>query len=243
MSALRAAARVKPVIVLKVGRHASGTQAAKSHTGALVGSDDVFDAALRRAGVVRGMRVISLFSAATTLACRYRANGDRLLIVTNGGGPAAMASDRTSDIGTPLAELSGESVSQLDKMLPATCSKGNPVDVIGDATPERYRKTVDQVLRDPGVDGVLVILTPQAMTEPAKVADSMIAIGREHSKPLLTCWMGATQVEEGREMMRTAGIPTLNTPEATLDGVTIEPMVQRPNGRELLVGIVTDPVL
>ncbi|MES9900211.1 MAG: bifunctional acetate--CoA ligase family protein/GNAT family N-acetyltransferase [Sedimenticola sp.] len=218
MSALRAAARVKPVIALKVGRHASGTQAAQSHTGALVGADDVFDAALRRAGVVRGKRIISLFSAATTLASRYRTNGDRLLIVTNGGGPAAMASDRTSDIGIPLAELSSGSVSQLDKILPATWSRGNPVDVIGDATPERYQKTVDQVLRDPGVDGVLVILTPQAMTEPEKVADSMIAIGRKLSKPLLTCWMGATQVEAGREMMRKAGIPTFNTPEAAVEG-------------------------
>lgn len=219
MSALRAAARVKPVIALKVGRHASGTKAAQSHTGALVGSDDVFGAVLRRAGVVRGKRIISLFSAATTLSSRYRTQGDRLLIVTNGGGPAAMASDRASDLTISLAELGTDTIKQLDQVLPPTWSKGNPVDVIGDATPERYQKTVDLVLRDPGVDGVLVILTPQAMTEPEKVAESMVEIAKHHHrKPLLTCWMGETQVRGARELLRKAGIPTFNTPEAAVEG-------------------------
>lgn len=217
MSGLRAAARFKPVIALKVGRHASGSKAAMSHTGALVGADDVFESALRRAGVVRGLRIANLFSAASTLTFPIKASGERLAIITNGGGPGVMATDRAADLGLPLAALSKETLKKLDEVLPATWSKSNPVDIIGDATPERYGQAVAICMDDPGVDGLLVILTPQAMTDPAGVAASLVALGKTKGKPLLTCWMGEIQVAEGRRILRDANIPTFNTPETAVD--------------------------
>jgi acetyltransferase len=218
MSGLRAAARVKPVITLKVGRHAAGSKAAMSHTGALVGADDVFDAALRRAGVVRGLRIGQLFTAASSLAAHFKVQGPRLLIVTNGGGPGVMASDRATDLDIPLATLSPETLQKLDQVLPSTWSKANPVDVIGDASAERYAAATEACLEDKGVDGVLVVLTPQAMTQPTEVADAIVAVAKRHRKPLLTCWMGGVQVAEGRERLVKAGIPTFNTPESGVDG-------------------------
>jgi len=216
MSGLRAAARIKPVIALKVGRHASGSKAAMSHTGALVGADDVFDSALRRAGVVRGMRIANLFSAAGTLTYPIKAAGDRLVIITNGGGPGVMATDHLADLDLPLAELSEKTMNKLNEILPPTWSKNNPVDIIGDATPERYTRTVEICMKDPGVDGLLVLLTPQAMTDPAGVAESLVAL-KTGGKPLLTCWMGEIQVAEGRRILRKADIPTFNTPETAVD--------------------------
>ena len=216
MSGLRAAARFKPVIALKVGRHASGSKAAMSHTGALVGADDVFESALRRAGVVRGLRIANLFSAASTLTFPIKATGDRLVIITNGGGPGVMATDRLADLGLPLADLSKESMQQLNEVLPSTWSHGNPVDIIGDATSERYAQAVSICMNDPGVDGLLVLLTPQAMTDPAAVAQALVALNNG-KKPLITCWMGEIQVSEGRHILRDANIPTFNTPETAVD--------------------------
>ncbi len=219
MSALRAAARIKPVIALKVGRHASGSKAAMSHTGALVGSDDVFESALRRAGVVRGLRIANLFSAAATLTSLFRVNGERLAIVTNGGGPGVMATDRLADLGLSLAELSEDTLEKLNAVLPTTWSHANPVDIIGDAEPERYAQAVEICLSDLGVDGLLVILTPQAMTDPAGVARSLVDLlgDKRRHKPVLTCWMGEIQVAEGRQILRDGNIPTFNTPETAVD--------------------------
>ncbi len=217
MSALRAAARVKPVIAVKVGRHAAGRQAAKSHTGALVGADDVFDAALRRAGVVRVQTIVQLFSVAKALSSHWRPCGNRLAIVTNGGGPGVMASDRAADLGVALAQLSEPTMAALNAALPAVWSHGNPVDVIGDATPERYEAAVSACLADEGVDGVLVILTPQAMTAPAAVADAVVRAGRSSKKPLLTCWMGEAQVNEGRARLAAAHITHFRTPEPAVE--------------------------
>lgn len=217
MSGLRAAARVKPVIALKVGRHMSGSRAAMSHTGALVGSDDVFDSALRRAGVVRGLRIGDLFSAATTLTSVFSVKGERLAIITNGGGPGVMATDRVTDLGMSLADLSESTLKSLNGVLPATWSQANPVDVIGDATPERYARAVEICMQDPGVDGLLVILTPQAMTDPAAVAKSLIKLAGKNQKPLLACWMGDIQVAEGRRILRDANVPTFHTPEAAVE--------------------------
>jgi acetyltransferase len=217
MSGLRAAARVKPVIALKVGRHASGSKAAMSHTGAMVGSDDVFESALRRAGVVRGLRIGDLFSAATTLTSVFSVRGERLAIVTNGGGPGVMATDRATDLGVSLATLSEDTLGSLDSVLPATWSRANPVDVIGDATAERYRQAIECCVGDAGVDGVLVILTPQAMTDPTAVARALVELAVSCRKPLLSCWMGDTQVAEGRRLLRDAGIPSFSTPEAAVE--------------------------
>jgi acetyltransferase len=217
MSALRAAARTKPVIVIKVGRHAAGSRAARSHTGALVGADDVFDAALRRAGVVRVQSVVQLFALTQALSSNYQPNGNRLVILTNGGGPGAMAADHTADLGVPLAELDAATITALDQVLPSVWSHGNPVDIIGDATPERYAQAIDICMRDPNVDGMLVILTPQAMTAPTEVAEQVIALAKQSQKPLITCWMGEAQVAEARRKFIEAHIPSYRSPEPAVE--------------------------
>lgn len=217
MSALRAAARVKPIFIVKAGRHTVGSQAAFSHTGALVGSDDVFDAALQRAGVVRVDTIVQLFSAAQALSTHFRPSGNRLAIVTNGGGPGVMAADRAADLGVTLAALSTGSLAQLNALLPATWSHGNPLDIIGDATAERYRHAVAQCLQDDGVDGVLVILTPQAMTQPLEVAHAVIELAAKSDKPLIACWMGEVQVAACRQAFNQAKIPNFRTPEPAVE--------------------------
>lgn len=217
MSGLRVAARLKPVIVVKSGRNESGTRAAVSHTGALVGADEVFDAAIRRAGAVRVLTVSQLFAAAQTLASGTRVEGSRLAIVTNGGGPGVMAADRASDLNVPLAELSKATIDQLSGILPKHWSHSDPVDILGDADSERYREATRIVLADKGVDGLLVLLTPQAMTNPTACAEGVIAAARESSKPVLTCWMGENLVDEGRKRFAEAGIPEFTSPEGGVD--------------------------
>ncbi|QOJ23147.1 MAG: bifunctional acetate--CoA ligase family protein/GNAT family N-acetyltransferase [Gammaproteobacteria bacterium] len=217
MSALRAAARIKPIFIVKAGRHATGSKAAFSHSGALVGSDDVFDAALQRAGVVRVDTIVQLFSAAQALSTHFRPGGNRLAIVTNGGGPGVMAVDRATDLGVTMATLSDETLTQLNALLPATWSHGNPLDIIGDATAERYRHAVAQCLQDDGVDGVLVILTPQAMTQPLEVAHAVIELAAKFDKPLIACWMGEVQVAACRQAFNQAKIPNFRTPEPAVE--------------------------
>ena len=217
MSALRAAARTKPVFLIKVGRHEAGSKAALSHTGALVGADDVFDAAIRRAGAVRVSSVVQLFAAAKALSARFRPTGNHLAIVTNAGGPAVMASDRAADLGVALAELSEDTRRKLDAALPATWSHANPVDIVGDADAERYRQAVTACMQDPGVDGVMVILTPQAMTDPLGAARAVIELAGQFNKPLLACWMGDTQVAASREAFAKTGIPGFRTPEPAVE--------------------------
>ncbi len=216
-SSLRAAARVKPVILMKVGRHPVGSRAAVSHTGAIVGADDVFDAVVRRAGVVRVTTIGQLVAAAQALSARVRPRGDRLVIITNGGGPGVMAADCAADLGLPLAELSNSTLQVLQGALPANWSHGNPVDLIGDADAARYRVAVKACLDDSKVDGALVVLTPQAMTEPTAVADAVIAVARGHSKPVLACWMGEAEVAAGRKKFADAGIPVFRTPDPAVE--------------------------
>ena len=187
MSSLRAAARVKPVIALKVGRHAAGAEASASHTGALVGSDDTFSAALSRSGVLRVETVGQLFSAARALSSiQHRQRAERLVIITNGGGPGVMAADRAVDQGIELSSLSDDTMARLNEVLPSVWSHSNPVDIIGDAPPERYKQTLDICLADPNIDGAVVILTPQAMTRPTDVAQAVIDAARENGKPVMT---------------------------------------------------------
>ena len=218
MSGLRAAARVKPVIVVKAGRHQAGVKAAISHTGALIGADDVFDAALRRAGVVRGMHVGDLFAAATVLAHGINIHGDNLAIITNGGGPAAMACDKASDLDIPLVELTNETIAKLNQLLPPMWSHGNPVDVLGDADEERYAKATEVVLKDNNTHGVLLMLTPQAMTKPLAVAERIVELAAQSPKPVITCWMGDNQVQEARVLFSQSGIPTFRLPETAIQG-------------------------
>jgi len=217
MSALRAAARCKPVLLIKVGKHPAGEKAALSHTGSLVGADDVFDAALRRAGVVRLGNVGQMYAAASALFSHFRPRGNRLAIITNGGGPGAMAADHAADIGIPLAKLSDATTKKLGELLPPTWSKANPLDIIGDADPQRYAAALTACIEDDGVDGVLAILTPQAMTDPTQVARTLLDIAIKTDKPLVTCWMGEAQVHEARLLFKGAGIPTFRTPEPAVE--------------------------
>ncbi|MDD5462709.1 MAG: GNAT family N-acetyltransferase [Methylococcales bacterium] len=217
LSGLKAAARLKPVILIKSGRHEAGTKAAMSHTGAMVGGDNVFDAAIARAGVVRAYSITELFSAARVLANNYVVTKDRLAIITNAGGPGVMSIDRAEDVGIHIAELSPASLEALNEVLPAHWSHANPVDILGDATSERYRKALDICLKDTNIDGVLVILTPQAMTDPTQVAKSIIEGAKAGKKPVLASWTGGARVREGRDLFANSKVAHFSTPETAVD--------------------------
>jgi acetyltransferase len=217
MSALRAAARCKPVLLIKVGKHPAGEKAALSHTGALVGADDVFDAALRRAGVVRLGNVGQMYAAAQALFSHFHPRGNRLAIVTNGGGPGVMAADHASDINIPLAELTEATIGKLTEVLPPTSVKSNPIDILGDADPERYASAMATCIEAQEIDGILSILTPQAMTDPTQAARKVIELAQQTDKPIVTCWMGEEQVREARLLFKGAGIPTFRTPEPAVE--------------------------
>jgi acetyltransferase len=217
MSALRSAARIKPIVLLKAGRHAGGLAAVETHSGMAAGSDIVFESAVRRAGVVRVKNIGQLFYAAKALASKFRPQGKRLAIITNGGGPGAMAADRAGDLEIPLAQLSTETMQKLNATLPRTWSQSNPVDIEGDATPKRYHDATLAVAEDDAVDGVLVMLSPQAMTQPMEVAKAVIEVDLQTAKPILTCWMGEEQVHEARSLLEDAGIPSFRMPETAIE--------------------------
>ena len=217
MSAIRSAARIKPIILLKAGRHIGGERAVQSHSGMSAVPDAVFDAAIRRAGVVRVKNVGQMFFAAKAMSQRYRPQGTRLAIITNGGGPGALAADRAGDLNVPLADLTQESMQALNACLPPNWSRNNPIDIMGDATPERYRDTLKIVAKDPHVDAILIVLTPAAMTKPDEVAQIVIAIHTELGKPISCCWLGESLVANAREILEKAKIPTYKTPETAID--------------------------
>jgi len=217
MSALRAASRAKPVIVMKAGRFAEGSRAAVSHTGALVGSDDVFNAALKRAGVVRVHNYSDFFAVAETLHTGVRTAGPRLAVVTNGGGPGVMAADFMVDRNLRLAKLADATRQMLDERLSAAWSGSNPIDVLGDASVEHYTEAVRACLADAGVDGVLAIVVPQAMTDPASIAQRMVELRDSTRKPILACWMGDESMRSSYDLFRTNGLPVYATPEAAVE--------------------------
>ena len=217
LSALRAAARAKPVVALKVGRYASGSRAASSHTGALVGSDAVFDAALRRGGAVRVKTYTQLFAATRVLASGRPAVGERLAILTNGGGPGVVAADSAAENGVPLAALAPETIAALDAHLPAQWSHGNPVDVIGDAPPQRFADATAALLADPGVDALLAMYSPVAITEPAAAAAALVKASRASAKPVLAAWLGDINPNESRAQLDAHGIPNFYTPENAVE--------------------------
>lgn len=218
MSGLRVAARSKPVIVLKAGRHDRGSKAASTHTGALVGSDEVFDAALERAGVVRAMTFGQLFAAAEMLSSNKRVGGNRLAIVTNGGGAGVLATDRAEELGVAVPELEASTLAALDDALPPYWSHGNPVDILGDAGPDQYAKAVAACLEDKNVDGLLVMLTPQAMSDPDAVASALVEVaGDKKSKPVLACFMGEVRVDKARDLLSSNRIPDFTTPERAVE--------------------------
>ena len=217
LSGLKAAARLKPVILIKSGRHEAGCKAAMSHTGAMVGGDNVFDAAIARAGVVRVYSINELFSAARVLANNYVVHKNRLAIITNAGGPGVMSTDRAEDVGIMMAELSPDSIDALNNALPVHWSHANPIDILGDATSERYQKALDICLKDKNVDGILVILTPQAMTHPTQVALSIIEGAKSSNKPVLASWTGGAKVQEGRNLFANSKVAHFSTPEVAVD--------------------------
>lgn len=214
LSAMRATTRLKPVIVLKSGRHASSSKAAATHTGALMGADTVFDAALERTGAVRALSFGQLFAAAEILSSNRRASGNRLAIVTNGGGAGVLAADRAGDTRVDLATLSPKTIATLDKALPPYWSHGNPVDVLGDAGAKEYGAAIKAVYDDPNVDGLLVLLTPQAMTDADTIARAVIDnLPQKRKKPVLASFMGETSVAAAREFLSSNGIADFATPE------------------------------
>jgi acetyltransferase len=218
-SALRAAARIKPVIVLKGGRSRASAEAAHTHTGAMIGSDAVFDAVLERAGAVRAMTLGQLFAAAEVLSMRRRAGGNRLAVITNGGGAGVLAADRATEMGVELPQPSQATLEALDPLLPPTWSRTNPLDLIGDAPPAAFGAAVAACLKDPAFDGVLAMLTPQAMTRPDDAAAEVIAAAKEERrKPVLVCWMGETSVAEARRALSAAGLADFDTPERAVEG-------------------------
>jgi acetyltransferase len=213
MSAAREVALIKPIIVIKPGRTAGAAKAAASHTGSLTGSDEVLDVAFRRSGVLRVNNISELFYMSEVLDKQPRPKGNRLTIVTNAGGPGVLATDHLITNGGELAELSPETMEEYNKILPPVWSHNNPVDIIGDAPPERYAKALEIAAKDPNSDGMLVILTPQAMTDPTQTAEALKPYAQSLGKPVLASWMGGNDVEAGINVLNHANIPTFPYPD------------------------------
>jgi acetyltransferase len=215
LSAAREVALSKPIIVIKAGRTQAAAQAAASHTGSLTGSDAVLDAAFRRCGVLRVDRIEDLFDMAEVLAKQPRPQGPHLTILTNAGGPGVLATDALIRAGGSLAQLSPQTLEQLNQILPPHWSHGNPIDILGDAGPERFAQVLEVVLQDPGSQGCLVILTPQAMTDPTATAEKVVETWRRSGsrQPILASWMGGAGVDAGEQILNQAGIPTYRYPD------------------------------
>jgi acetyltransferase len=213
LSAAREVSLNKPIIVIKAGRTEAAAKAAASHTGSLTGSDEVLEAAFRRCGVLRVNTIADLFYMAEVLSKQPRPKGPRLAIVTNAGGPGVLAADGLLSNGGELAQLSGASMEALDKILPSHWSHNNPIDVLGDALPERFAKVLEIAASDSGSDGLLVITCPQGMSEPTLTAEALKGYARSTGKPVLASWMGGADVAAGTDILNRAGIPTFQFPD------------------------------
>jgi acetyltransferase len=219
-SAAREVALTKPIIVIKAGRTEAAAKASVSHTGSLTGSDEVLEAAFRRCGVLRVTRISELFNMAEVLAKQPRPKGPCLTIITNAGGPGVLATDFLISTGGALAELAEQTIESLNQLLPPFWSHGNPIDILGDATPERYAKTLEVAAQDPSSDGLLVILTPQAMTDPTQTAEQLKGLVETRqstptqAKPILASWMGGAEVMAGEAILNRASIPTYPYPDS-----------------------------
>ncbi len=213
LSAAREVALVKPIIIIKPGRTEGAARAAASHTGSLTGSEEVLEAAFRRCGVLRVNSISDLFYMAEVLSKQPRPQGPRLTIVTNAGGPGVIATDALITNGGELSEVSQATMEALNGILPPQWSHNNPIDVLGDASPERYAKTLQVAAQDPNSDGLLVILTPQAMTDPTKTAEQLTPYAHSTGKPILASWMGGEDVRAGETILNRAGLPTFGYPD------------------------------
>ncbi len=235
MSAARGAARNKPVLAIKAGRVAEGARAAASHTGALAGVDLVYDAAIRRAGMLRVFEIEELFEAVETLARLNSFKGDRLGILSNGGGPGVMATDCLIEGGGKLAELSETTLQQLDAILPATWSRSNPVDLIGDADSSRYAQALDILLQEPDMDALLVMHVPTAIAPSEEAAKAVVKVlqGKKQKRQVLTSWLGEESAAAARTRFAKAKIPTYDTPDQAVKAFLH--MVRYRNNQELLM--------
>jgi len=220
LSAAREVALRKPIIVIKAGRSEAASMAAASHTGALTGSDEVLDAAFRRSGVLRVRAIADLFYMAEVLSKQPRPKGPRLTILTNAGGPAVLATDALIANGGQLAVASEKTLQALDEFLPPHWSHNNPIDILGDADSERYAKAIEIASSDPNSDGLLVILAPQGMTDPAAVAERLKPYAKSSGKPVLTSWMGGASILSGEAILNAAGIPTFPYPDTAARAFT-----------------------
>ena len=218
MSAARSVARIKPVIVLKAGRHAAAAKAAASHTGAMAGSAAVYDAAFARAGLVEVHGLGELFDAAETLGHSITPRSERLAILTNGGGTGIIATDLLLDEGGELASLSPRTLGQLERSLPAGWSRGNPVDIVGDADGARYVRALDALADDRGVGAVLAMNVPTALTSPVEAARAVAGAAGARVVPVIGCWIGGPEAQEGRHVLHQAGIPAYDTPLRAVRG-------------------------
>ena len=213
LSAARDVAQSKPIIVIKAGRTEAAAEAAASHTGTLTGSDAVLNAAFRRSGVLRVDDINDLFYMAEVLSKQPRPEGRNLTILTNAGGPGVLATDALIGGGGELTPISEEAMEEFDEILPGAWSHGNPVDILGDADPKRYARSLEVAARDENSDGLLVVLTPQAMTEPTKTAEHLRPYARDNDKPILASWMGGDAVASGEKILNEAGLPTFAYPD------------------------------
>jgi acetyltransferase len=220
LSAAREVALNKPIIVIKAGRSEAAAKAAASHTGSLAGSDEVLEAAFRRSGVLRVNSIADLFYMAEVLSKQPSPKGPRLTILTNAGGPGVLATDALVASGGELTELSPEVLESLNQILPAAWSHNNPIDVLGDASPERYAKAVEIAAKDPNSDGLLVVLTPQAMTDPTQIAEHLKPYAKLEGKPILASWMGGADVAAGIGILNQAKIPTFQFPDTAVRAFT-----------------------
>jgi acetyltransferase len=217
LSAAREVSLKKPIIVIKAGRTAEAAKAAASHTGSLTGSDSVLDAAFQRAGVLRVDSIQDVFNMSEVLAKQPRPKGNRLCIVTNAGGPGVLATDALSKGGGKLAKVSPEALAKYNEFLPFAWSHGNPVDILGDAEPDRYAKALEVAAQDPETDGILVIMTPQGMTDPTSIAENLRPYANSLGKPFLASWMGGSMVAYGEQILNRAGIPTFHYPDSACE--------------------------
>jgi acetyltransferase len=250
MSAARAAARAKPVLLVKAGRAPEGAKAAASHTGALAGADDVYDAAIRRAGMLRVLTTEDLFNAVETLASSHTrvrsadAGEEDLLILTNGGGPGVMATDALIEAGGKLAALSESTMQALNAFLPPNWSGSNPIDIIGDAQVERYVRTAEILLQQPASDAILFVHAPTAIVPSAEIAEALAPVLKQAERNVFSCWLGGSAVKDARRIFSHAGIPVFDTPEDAVKGFT-EVMQYRRNQRLLMqvpsMGQLADP--
>jgi len=235
MSAARAAARAKPVIVVKAGRHAAAAKAAASHTGALAGVDAVYDAAFQRAGLLRVLGLDELFDAVEILGTSRHLPGDNLAILTNGGGAGVLATDAHLDFDGTLAQLSDDTMKVLNAALPPTWSHGNPVDIIGDAPPKRYSDALGTLLHAKEVDAVLVLNCPTAVASSTDAARAVIETAKATDRTVLTNWLGTGAVQDSRQLFASAGLPTFETPDQAVRAFSYLTRYRR--GQEILMEV------